>query len=114
MESILDRHLKHTMSRRSTAIGSPHWMAPEVIASIPEPQEVLDEQDTKKGYDHHCDVWSLGKNISLFCTMVKEALDSSFESASSNPSYLREAPKLNHILKTSLNPLPYCSQRIRV
>lgn len=55
------RHLKHTMSRRSTSIGSPHWMAPEVITSLPESQEVLEEDDCKKGYDHHCDVWSLGK-----------------------------------------------------
>ena len=55
------------MSRRSTSIGSPHWMAPEVIASRPESQEVLDEDDCKKGYDNHCDVWALGK-YEVTCT----------------------------------------------
>lgn len=55
------RHLKHTMSRRTTSIGSPHWMAPEVIQTTPETQDQLEEDDPKKGYDHHCDVWALGK-----------------------------------------------------
>lgn len=36
-------------------------MAPEVIQSVPEAQEHSEDDDPKKGYDHHCDVWSLGK-----------------------------------------------------
>jgi serine/threonine protein kinase len=38
-------------------------MAPEVIQSTPcntEALELMDDEEAKKGYDHHCDVWSLG------------------------------------------------------
>ena len=43
--------LDKTISRRNTFIGTPYWMAPEVIAC---------DQDPKKTYDSRSDIWSLG------------------------------------------------------
>ena len=43
--------------RRSSFIGSPNWMAPEVIAC---------EKDRTKSYDNHCDIWSLGITLIEF------------------------------------------------
>ncbi|CAH0392590.1 unnamed protein product [Bemisia tabaci] len=44
-------HLAATMGRRNTSVGTPYWMAPEVIAC---------EQQLDSSYDARCDVWSLG------------------------------------------------------
>ncbi|XP_037076933.1 neither inactivation nor afterpotential protein C-like [Pollicipes pollicipes] len=47
----ISRHLKSTMGRHGTAIGTPYWMAPEVI---------LCDQLPDSEYDIRADVWSLG------------------------------------------------------
>lgn len=39
------------MGRRNTSVGTPYWMAPEVIAC---------EQQLDQSYDSRCDVWSIG------------------------------------------------------
>jgi len=43
--------LDKTIGRRNTFIGTPYWMAPEVIAC---------EQNVKSTYDYRSDIWSLG------------------------------------------------------
>uniref|UniRef100_A0A8C1BTZ1 non-specific serine/threonine protein kinase n=3 Tax=Cyprinus carpio carpio TaxID=630221 RepID=A0A8C1BTZ1_CYPCA len=43
--------LTNTRLRRNTSVGTPFWMAPEVIAC---------EQQLDSTYDERCDVWSLG------------------------------------------------------
>ncbi|XP_063851203.1 LOW QUALITY PROTEIN: neither inactivation nor afterpotential protein C-like [Scylla paramamosain] len=44
-------HLDSTMGKRNTAVGTPYWMAPEVIEC---------EQKQDVDYDNRCDVWALG------------------------------------------------------
>ncbi|XP_049784574.1 myosin-IIIb-like [Schistocerca cancellata] len=44
-------HLAATLARRNTSVGTPYWMAPEVIAC---------EQQLDSSYDARCDVWSVG------------------------------------------------------
>lgn len=39
------------MGKRNTSVGTPYWMAPEVIAC---------ERQLEYAYDVRCDVWSLG------------------------------------------------------
>ncbi|XP_036367897.1 myosin-IIIb-like isoform X6 [Octopus sinensis] len=43
--------LDHSLANRRTSVGTPYWMAPEVIAC---------EQQLDYVYDIRCDVWSLG------------------------------------------------------
>lgn len=43
--------LTHTLQKKKTIVGSPYWMAPEVITVTKENQE---------GYDLKADIWSLG------------------------------------------------------
>ena len=45
----ISAQLAHRMSRRETRIGSPFWMAPEMI-----------EAHKRGGYDNKVDVWALG------------------------------------------------------
>lgn len=47
----LSRDTKTTNGKRSTCIGSPSWMAPEIVAS---------SKSEKNGYDNRSDVWALG------------------------------------------------------
>jgi len=44
-------HTASTLGRKNTSVGTPYWMAPEVIAC---------EQQLDYSYDIRCDVWSLG------------------------------------------------------
>lgn len=44
-------HLRNTMGRRHSSVGSPFWMAPEVIAC---------EHQLDYTYNNRCDIWSLG------------------------------------------------------
>ena len=44
-------HLKSSIGRCNTSVGTPFWMAPEVIAC---------EQQMECDYDFRCDIWSLG------------------------------------------------------
>lgn len=49
------RGLKNTLDRRSTCLGSPCWMAPELIVSG------KPTVDGVTSYDNRIDVWALGK-----------------------------------------------------
>lgn len=46
----LCRVIKSEMGRRFTCIGSPNWMAPEVVTS----------QEPNSGYGSRCDTWAIG------------------------------------------------------
>lgn len=46
--------LDRTIGRRNTFIGTPYWMAPEVIACDENPDAT---------YDNRSDLWSLGNEF---------------------------------------------------
>ncbi|KAK9687666.1 Myosin head (motor domain) [Popillia japonica] len=48
----LSRHLSSTLGRTDTSIGSPSWMAPEVVTSSGDYND--------EGYGNRADVWALG------------------------------------------------------
>lgn len=43
----------HDTGRLSTQIGSPYWLAPEMLPSP-------DDSSARTNYDHRVDIWSLG------------------------------------------------------
>lgn len=47
---------KNQAVKRNTFIGTPYWMAPEVIAT---------DQQTEAWYDQRSDIWSLGITVQL-------------------------------------------------
>lgn len=50
----LSRELDSTMGRKSSCLGSPAWLAPEVVACS------TSHKADSDGYDNKCDVWSIG------------------------------------------------------
>ena len=75
--------LASTMARRMTVIGTPHWLAPEVIAS-------------DAGYGASADVWSLGITA--------------IELAEGCPPYWDVAPVMRALFKISSGPPPTLSR----
>jgi myosin-3 len=51
---FLFRTLNSTMGKRGTSVGSPSWMAPEVVVSE-------QKSSGQEVYDNRIDVWAIGK-----------------------------------------------------
>lgn len=51
MDFGVSAQLDRTIGRRNTFIGTPYWMAPEVIAC---------DENADATYDNRSDLWSLG------------------------------------------------------
>jgi len=76
--------LQHTMDKKDTVVGSPYWMAPEVISV---------QKDKTEGYDMKADIWSLA----ITAIELAEGKPPLFEIASLRVIFLipaREPPKL--------------------
>jgi len=83
--------LQHTMDKKDTVVGSPYWMAPEVISV---------QKDKTEGYDMKADIWSLG----ITAIELAEGKPPLFEIASLRVIFLipaRDPPKLQHPSKWS-------------
>ena len=70
--------LDKTISRRNTFIGTPYWMAPEVIACDPE-----NNMQSNSKYDYRSDIWSLG------ITAIEMAEGNFFSTFRISPSVIR-------------------------
>ncbi|CAG2061376.1 unnamed protein product, partial [Timema podura] len=55
----LSRKLKNTLDKRSTIVGSPCWMAPEVI-------NCSQKEGDSGAYDNRVDVWAIGIREAIF------------------------------------------------
>jgi len=78
--------LQHTLEKKDTVVGSPYWMAPEVISV---------QKDKTEGYDMKADIWSLG----ITAIELAEGKPPLFEIASLRVIFLipaRDPPKLGH------------------
>lgn len=53
MDFGLSNLLKSTLGKTASYLGSPSWMAPEVIST-------QEDGENTEGYDNRADVWSLG------------------------------------------------------
>lgn len=81
--------LTHTMQKKNTMVGSPYWMAPEVIS-----------QKKKEGYDAKTDIWSLG----ITAIELAEGKPPLFDVASLRVIFIipvRDSPKLKEPQKWS-------------
>jgi len=76
--------LQHTLEKKDTVVGSPYWMAPEVISV---------QKDKTEGYDMKADIWSLA----ITAMELAEGKPPLFEIASLRVIFLipaRDPPKL--------------------
>jgi len=83
--------LQHTVEKRDTVVGSPYWMAPEVISV---------QKDKTEGYDMKADIWSLA----ITAIELAEGKPPLFEIASLRVIFLipaRDPPKLQQPTKWS-------------
>ncbi|KAK6299813.1 hypothetical protein J4Q44_G00298460 [Coregonus suidteri] len=117
--------LTNTRLRRNTSVGTPFWMAPEVIAC---------EQQLDSTYDARCDVWSLGitaielgdgdpplsdlhpmralfkipRSGSYFCTFNHLGIEVSWRAGSVHPMvHSAERTTLCSALRSAAVELPY-------
>jgi serine/threonine protein kinase len=78
--------LKHTLEKKDTVVGSPYWMAPEVISV---------QKEKAEGYDFKADIWS----TAITAIELAEGKPPLFEIASLRVIFLipaRDPPKLQN------------------